>query len=118
MEPSVFFTQEPALRTLVDLCLSEMHADEVWLFGSRARGDEHEDSDWDLIAVIPDDAPEEIGSLRQAFEIRRRSGLHADLLTARSSDFEGARHVVNTIAYDVEREGVLLGVAQQTGTAG
>jgi uncharacterized protein len=28
---------------------------QVWLFGSRARGDARPDSDWDLLVVVPDD---------------------------------------------------------------
>ncbi len=31
-----------------------MKADEVWVFGSRARGDFHSDSDLDLLVLIPD----------------------------------------------------------------
>ena len=28
---------------------------EVWLYGSRARGTAHEDSDWDILVVTPND---------------------------------------------------------------
>ena len=31
-------------------------AETVYLFGSRARGDHREDSDWDLALILPDDA--------------------------------------------------------------
>lgn len=100
---------EPRLARLVALCQEEMMAEEVWLFGSRARGDERPDSDWDILAIIPDEAPPEFGSLRQAYEIRRKSGVYADLLTIRRSDFVESIDTVNTIAYDVAREGVCLG---------
>ena len=33
---------------------------EIWLFGSRARGDAREHSDWDLLVIVPDDAPEQL----------------------------------------------------------
>jgi predicted nucleotidyltransferase len=29
---------------------------DLWLFGSRARGDHRPDSDWDVMAVVPDEA--------------------------------------------------------------
>ncbi|MFG6565935.1 nucleotidyltransferase domain-containing protein [Sulfitobacter sp. 1A13421] len=96
------------VQLLVDLCKSEMMACEVWLFGSRARGDHIDDSDYDLLAIVPDEAPEDIDSPMAAFRLRRRSGAHADLLTGRYSDFMGSKDVVNTLAYEVAKEGVRL----------
>ncbi len=98
------------VRHLVELCKTEMLAMEVWLFGSRARGDNHDRSDFDILAVIPDDAPEYIDSPRAAFRLRRQSKAHADLFTVRASDFAGATDVPNTISYAVAREGVRLDV--------
>ena len=96
------------VRQLVDLCKQEMLASEVWLFGSRARGDNHPASDYDLLAIIPDDAPEGIDSPCAAYQLRRRSKARADLLTARASDFLGASSVPNTISYAVVQEGIRL----------
>jgi len=98
------------VRLLVDLCKSEMHAAEVWLFGSRARGDHRRDSDYDLLAVVPDEAPEGVDTPMAAFELRRRSNAHADLLTGRMSDVVGARDVPNTLSYIVAREGIRIDV--------
>ena len=104
-------TDIPAeVRYLVKLCKTEMMAAEVWLFGSRARGDHHENSDYDLLAVVPDYAPEDIDSPLNAFRIRRRSGAHADLLTARQTDFEGAKGVWNLLAHTIVTEGVRLDI--------
>lgn len=96
------------VRLLVNLCKTEMLASEVWLFGSRARGDNSSQSDFDILAVIPDDAPENIDTPRAAFLLRRRSKARADLFTARASDFIGATTVTNTISYAVAQEGVRL----------
>jgi len=93
---------------LVNLCKTEMNASEVWLFGSRARGDFHENSDYDVLAVIPDDAPDNIDTPVAAFQLRRKSRAHADLLTARMSDFTEARSTINTISYAVAQEGIRL----------
>lgn len=46
-----FFREEPRLRDLMTLCRTELWAEEVWLFGSRARGDHHKHSDWDILIV-------------------------------------------------------------------
>jgi len=98
------------MRRLVELCKRDMGASEVWLFGSRARGDFHENSDYDVLAVIPDDAPEDVDTPLAAFRLRRKSRAHADLLTARASDFNEAKTTLNTISYVVAREGIRLDV--------
>jgi predicted nucleotidyltransferase len=36
-----------------------LHPEQVWLFGSRARGDARVDSDWDFMAILADDAPDQ-----------------------------------------------------------
>lgn len=96
------------VKLLVELCKTEMFASEVWLFGSRARGDNTPQSDFDILAVISDDAPKDIDTPHAAFRLRRRSKAHADLLTIRASDFIGASTVPNTISYAVAQEGLRL----------
>jgi predicted nucleotidyltransferase len=60
-------------KRLVELCKTEMSTSEVWLFGSRARGDNSPQSDFDILAVVPADSPEDIDTPRAAFRLRRRS---------------------------------------------
>jgi hypothetical protein len=96
------------VRRLVDLCELEMGAVEVWLFGSRARGGFTSNSDFDILAIIPDDAPDDVDGPVAAFRLRRKSGAQADLFTVRMSDFLAARSTVNTLSYAVAREGVRL----------
>ena len=105
-----FYLTEPRLTELVKSCKTELKAVQVWLFGSRARGDHHKYSDWDLLAVIQDDAPERFENPGTLYELRRKSGVHADLLAVRYSDFISALDVVNTISYAVKREGIRLDV--------
>lgn len=93
---------------LVALCRSELGAEEVWLFGSRARGDRHPDSDWDLLAILPDDAPEEALDPVRVSQVRRWSGLNADLLVVTRSDFLDAQDSVTTLSAIVAREGVQI----------
>ncbi|MFN3663321.1 nucleotidyltransferase domain-containing protein [Yoonia sp.] len=98
----------PELQRLVQLCKRDMGASEVWLFGSRARGDFREDSDYDVLAVIPDDAPVDVDTLVAAFRLRRRSRAHADLLTARMSEFQAAKTTPNTISFAAAQEGIRI----------
>ena len=65
-----FYLIEPRLFDLVESCKTEMKACEVWLFGSRARGDHHQYSDWDILAVVRNDAPERIENPVAAYHLR------------------------------------------------
>lgn len=98
---------EPRLARLVELCKTELGAAEVWLFGSRARGEAGPGSDWDLLAVLPDGAAAADDPLR-AWAVKRLSGLPADLLTVTLADFRDAQGTVNTLSHAVAREGVRL----------
>jgi len=102
------FTSEPKLEDLVGLCRTDLCAEQVWLFGSRARGDAKESSDWDVLAIISDNAPPDIEDVPNAWKVKRRSGVRADLLTVRMHDFLAARQVINTISHAAFTEGVRL----------
>ena len=46
-------TRQEILREIKRRVLSVEPQAEIWLYGSRARGDYTEDSDWDLIVIVP-----------------------------------------------------------------
>jgi predicted nucleotidyltransferase len=99
-------TTEPALDTtpiagLLRLVIDAWHPDAVWLFGSRARGTAESDSDWDLLVVVPD-AVAEGGATDPmvAWDLRRRAGVRADIIVCATSDFDDAKSVPNTLAYE------------------
>jgi predicted nucleotidyltransferase len=95
----------PALGRFVALAKDRLHASEVWLVGSRARGDNTLESDWDLIVVLPDDAPEAALDSLAVWQIGRDAGLIADVVAERKSDLAAAADVPNTLAYALSREG-------------
>lgn len=80
----------------------------VFLYGSRARGDQTEDSDWDVKVVVPDDAPEHLFSPMFGWEIQERSGVHADVSCVRVSEFEADLSVANSGAREILRDGILI----------
>ncbi|WP_437679282.1 nucleotidyltransferase domain-containing protein [Sorangium sp. So ce131] len=95
---------ETLLARIKDRC----HPEQIWLFGSRARGDARPWSDWDLLVVVPDDIDESELSPLLSWRLQKGSGVPADVLLCRRSDFVADRETVNTIAYDVASEGVLI----------
>lgn len=96
------------LATLLERIKERYRPIEVWLFGSRARGDARDSSDWDLLVAVPDDADEEELSPLEAWRLQRGSGVYADVIPCRASELRADRDTANTLAYVVAREGVLL----------
>jgi predicted nucleotidyltransferase len=95
---------QPLLARIVE----KYHPDQVWLYGSRARGDARPDSDWDLFIVAPDATEERDLSPVVAAELRRGLGVYADLIPCRASEFCEDRTVVNTLCNEVVCDGVLI----------
>jgi predicted nucleotidyltransferase len=95
---------QPLLARIVE----KYHPDQVWLYGSRARGDARPDSDWDLFIVAPDATDERDLSPVVAGELRRGLGVYADLIPCRSSEFREDCTVVNTLCNEVVCDGVVI----------
>jgi predicted nucleotidyltransferase len=98
----------PKLETLISRIRTTYRPLEVWLFGSRARGEARPRSDWDLLVVLSDDAADELLDPMLGWTLQRDSGVYADILCARRSEFLADLGIANTAAREVERDGVLL----------
>ena len=88
--------------------LEAYQPERIYLFGSKARGDAGPDSDYDLMIVVPDEAPPERGRSRLAYEVLWETGFAADVLVWRRSTFERQAPVVASLPATVLREGRLL----------
>jgi integrase/predicted nucleotidyltransferase len=96
------------LRMLLARIEAQLHPEQVWLFGSRGRGDARPDSDWDLFVVVPDDTRDEQLDLLFLWRLKRGSGVPADVIACRASEFREACDTVNTLSYAVATEGVRI----------
>jgi len=83
----------------------------IYLFGSHARGEAGPDSDYDLLLVVPDEAPPERLRGRLAYEVLWGVGTAVDVIVWTRSHFESRRSVVASLAGTVLREGKLLHAA-------
>lgn len=96
------------LAPLLARIRAEYRPEQVWLFGSRARGDARPDSDWDLFVVVPDfTSDEELDPLR-AWRMQREAGVPADVIPCRAHTFREYAGTVNTLSYEVVHEGLRL----------
>jgi uncharacterized protein len=84
------------------------HPETIYLFGSQARGDAGPDSDYDLLLVMPDDAPRDLLDPRLACRILVGTALATDVLLFRRSKFEGQLHLKASLPATIEREGKIL----------
>ena len=99
---------DPRLQSAVEGIVALVHPEAVLLFGSRARGDGDDASDWDLFVVLPDDAPPGIArpsALRRA-AAPAKLPIHA--VACRRGVFEAKRSDPNSLSHDVARDGVVL----------
>ena len=99
---------EPKLKKLIDLAQQRLKARQVWIFGSRARGDFREDSDWDIFIVVPDGTPDYDFNPMVTWQIGHDAGLTADVVAEHETEVRGAADTVNTLAYTLAREGVRI----------
>lgn len=99
---------EPGLVRMIELARDRLSVREVWLFGSRARGDARPDSDWDVFLVLPDEASDADLDPVAGWRIGHDAGLVADVVTERASAVFAAKDVINTLAFALPREGLRL----------
>jgi predicted nucleotidyltransferase len=92
-------------KQLLDGVVQAFDPVEVWLFGSKARGDWHQDSDIDLFVVVDDDLT---GKLEPGKALSAARGGYkgpVDFLVTTLSSHQARRTVVGTLDEIVAGEG-------------
>jgi HEPN domain-containing protein/predicted nucleotidyltransferase len=100
-------TAQPRLERIVDAIRERVSPELILLFGSRARGDAREDSDYDVMLVLPDGADVECHR-RDASDALRAIGVSADVLATSVADYQRHQHDPGFLDWLVSREGVML----------
>jgi predicted nucleotidyltransferase len=94
---------------IVERIVEVLEPEQVWLFGSRARQTHGPDSDWDLMAVLPDTAPDRQLDLAAVWsDLRELRRMRVEVIPIRRRDFEEDRHMLGELAEAVAREGHLV----------
>lgn len=86
------------IAPLIERIVARLEPEEIWLFGSRAEGRARPDSDYDLLAVLPDSTSESALDLMKAWELTCGLGVPADLVPCTRADFEDEKDEVGTLA--------------------
>lgn len=99
---------DPQLNDILTRLTARLAPECVYLFGSRARGDANEDSDYDLLVIVRESNLPRYRREQQAFRALCGSGVSADVIVFTRAEFERSRNVVTSLPATVEREGRLL----------
>jgi predicted nucleotidyltransferase len=102
---------DPILETVVQRLVDAYRPERIYLFGSVARGDANPDSDYDLMVVVPDAAPERLRSEDPGYRVLRGAGIGADILVWTRTDFDRQLHLKASLPSTVIREGRALYLA-------
>ena len=86
------------LRPVLERLVALLHPEEVWLFGSRAENRARSNSDYDLLAVMPDGASDEELDPIRAWSLARGLGVPIDVVPCTRSEFEEEKHEIDTLA--------------------
>ncbi|MFN4032042.1 MAG: nucleotidyltransferase domain-containing protein [Fimbriimonadales bacterium] len=83
---------------------------ELYLYGSRARGDATPESDWDFLLILPDELAQ---TLRRAiqealYEIELSADEVFSCIVMRRSDWDFIKLAGTPFAVNVQQEGILL----------
>ena len=104
-------TSDPALVRIIRVLVTAYEPEQIFLFGSRARGDAGPDSDYDLLLVVPDRAPPERKRSKLAYRVLWGTGTAADVLVWTRTAFDSRVHLAASLPATVMREGKLLHAA-------
>ena len=102
-----FRSEEAVLSFLVGRLKAALRPVAIILFGSRAVGTGRQDSDFDLLLILPDEdsGPPDYFA---AYAPVAGCGVGVDVIPCRLDDFETDRHRAGTIAHAADSEGRLL----------
>src|SRR2546423_2062465 len=84
---------------LLDNIIKLINPRRVILFGSRARGDAREDSDWDVLIVVDDDTRQEQVNWQVMGEVRRGVRAALELIPFRESTFRMRQKVEGSLPW-------------------
>jgi len=108
---AVRWGNSPAVAGMIDKMVQrivrQFHPDKIILFGSQARGSTNENSDVDLLVVMPVEGSAFEKSVEIGCALRSIS-FPKDIIVVTPEKYEKRKDIIGTLAYEAEQEGKML----------
>ncbi len=97
--------QPGLLEEAVERLKSEFQPEQIWLFGSHAWGTPSEDSDVDLMVIVPSSEERPIRRMQRAQRCLRGIGFAKDVLVNTRAEFDRYRHLTASLSHKISEQG-------------
>ena len=96
------------LDDVVRRLVEGLHPERIYLFGSRARGDSADESDYDFLVVVKSSRESGVHACQKGHALLAGLGIAKDVIVLGKSEFDRFSDVVGTLPEIALREGRLL----------
>lgn len=91
--------KDRVIQQITELLKKEFNPSKLYIFGSRAQGTGHGESDYDFVMVLPGYRGDRLKTWEKCNElILKRLGVQADVFAYSKKDFEKSKNEFSTIA--------------------
>jgi len=97
--------QPGLLDEAVERLKKEFQPEEIYLFGSHAWGTPHEDSDVDLMVIVPESAERSIKRMQRAHHCLGDMDMSKDVFVQTRAEFDRYRHLRASIQHQIVQRG-------------
>ncbi len=103
--------RDPLIGEIVERLVAVLHPERIYLFGSKARGDEGPDSDYDTLVLVEHPTEPLYRLSQHGFRALRGIAAAVDVVVWDRATFDARRHLAASFPATVLREGMLLHAA-------
>ena len=96
---------EELLRTATQRLVAEFQPEQIWLFGSHAWGTPTDDSDVDLMVIVPKSDERGIQRMQRAHHCLRGIGFAKDVLVPTRAEVDRYKHLRASLFHQVLAQG-------------
>src|SRR5438034_11696817 len=96
---------DPTLAEIVRRLVEAYHPERIYLFGSHARGEAGPDSDYDLMVIVPNDAPAPLRASSRAYDTLWGLRSSGDILVCTRNEFNRRQHLQASLPATILRDG-------------
>ena len=102
------FLASKALEQIVDRLVDRLHPDQIYLFGSQARGQTTKDSDFDLLVVVPESDLPRHQREAYSYDLLWDLTTPVDVIVLTKDEFDRTSQVKTSLASTVKAHGEIL----------